>query len=237
MESFDLKCEVKESEWEYIEEIEYCYAQNVNITSRNQEITSVNGRTEPTSLEGLWINFQTAHYLPTGIDKFFPNLLGLDVQGSKLKSVTQDDLKPLTQLEYVSFWKNDLESLDGDLFKFNSKLQYVAFFNNKLNYVGENLLSNLKDLKECVFNFNPCISAHAHRSSQIPELVDIIKTECSLSVLISKNVQLKRENVFLKNQTNQQRIELNSKIILLKTENENYKRLLKICDGNLNAVC
>ena len=99
-----------------IGEIEYCQAQNLIITTRDEEITSVNGSTEPTSLPGLFIDHQTAHYLPKGIDRFFPNLNGLAVWSSKLKSLSQDDLKNLTQVLSMTFNDNELEFLDEDLF-------------------------------------------------------------------------------------------------------------------------
>ena len=48
VESFDLKCNVLRADWGFTGEIEYCDAVNVDIRSKNEKITSVNGRTEPT---------------------------------------------------------------------------------------------------------------------------------------------------------------------------------------------
>ena len=110
VESLDLKCEVKHGNWKLTDIIEYCQPKNVNVRSRNEKLTSVNGRTEPTNFTGLFFDQQTVHYLPKGIDKFFPNLKGLAAVSSKLKLLTQDDLKPLTQLVSVIFSSNDLET-------------------------------------------------------------------------------------------------------------------------------
>ena len=178
MEGFDLKCELATYYLSPITgTIEYCKALNLFITS-DEEITSVNGRTEPTSFTGFWIQEQTAHYLPKGIDKFFPNLLTIAVRISSLKSVTQDDLKPFTQFFRVDFKDNDLESLEGDLFKFNPTLQEVSFDENKLHYIGEHLLDNLKNLQLIEFQSNPCINFKATTSSEIATLIQKIKTQC-----------------------------------------------------------
>ena len=194
--------------------VETCTAQNVNITSQNEVITSVNSRTGPMHLQYLDIIGQTAHYLPKGIDKLFPNLKGLAVAHSKLKSLKQDDLRSLTQLEIVGFYGNDLERLDGDLFEFNPKLKFVNFDYNKLKYVDDNLISNLKDLKECLFESNACISAAAESSSEIPALIQKLKLQCKRSSetrLIKEIEQLKEKIVDLKNKNSQKEIELDTK--------------------------
>ena len=179
MQSFDLECKVIRGSWS-IGEIEYCEAQNLYITSENAEITSVNGSTEPTSLPGLFIDHQTAHYLPKGIGRFFPNLNGLAVWSSKLKSLTQDDLKPLKQLLSVTFNDNDVTDLEDGLFEYNSKLQIVSFNDNKLKLVGENVLSILKNLNQLHFQNNVCINDDAW-SSAVPALVEKIKSQCRKS--------------------------------------------------------
>ena len=184
MESFDLECDEESSNWEQVGKIKVCYAENVNITSRHEEVTSVNGRTEPTNLQGLEIVHQTVNYLPKGINKFFPNLKGLVVENSKLKSLKKDDLKSLKQLVYVNFVGNDLESLDGDLFEFNPKLKFIGFGSNKIKYVCGFLLINLS------------INAGATSSSEILAVLQTLKSQCKWPqdpMLIKENEQLRKE--------------------------------------------
>ena len=59
MKSFDLKCNVETYNWTVVGEIEFCMAQNVNITTINEEVTSMNGRTEPRNLQGFMFREQT----------------------------------------------------------------------------------------------------------------------------------------------------------------------------------
>ena len=243
MQSFDLKCEIRKYNWNVIGEVENCEGKIVNnIVSRNETITSVNGRTEPMNLPGLAFYEQNFHSLPQGIVKFFPNLKALSVANSKLKSLTQDDLKPFPQLVYAAFWINDLESLDGNLFELHPKLKYVDFSSNKLKSIGENLLSNLNDLESSKFKSNPCIDANADSSSEVPALIERIKSQCKWPqdpVLIREIEQLKKENADLKSKTNQQTIELNStksEIIALKDENARQANSIKQFNATIDEL-
>ena len=198
----------------------------------NEEITSVNGRTEPTRVISLHFDNQTVHYLPKGIGKFFPNLNVLSVTNSKLRSLTQDVLKPLTRLYSVNFNNNDLESLDDNLFEFND-LRFVSFRDNKLKFIGENLFRKLEYFVSIRFASNICINEDASITSEILALMEKIKSQCSSCrnpKLVKEIEQLKKENAELKNQTNQQMIELNSAnstIIALKAENLSQTNLIR----------
>ena len=214
VQSFVLNCSSKIGNWSvFKEQIEYCDAQNVNIISANEQITSVNGQTEPTIFQGIFIKDQTVHYLPKGIDKFFQNLKALTVHTSELKSMTQDDLKPLTQLEIVGFPYNNLKSLDGDLFKFNPKLIAVDFMSNNLTYVGDHLMRNLTKLQGSYFKSNPCININinAQSKSEFFALEKKLKSQCQRSpnsVDIEINEQLKEENPDFKDKIKQTNIEM-----------------------------
>ena len=239
VEGFDLKCGEVRSNWHLVRTIEYCEALNMNITSRNKEITSVNGRTGPTNLTSLEIEDQIVHYLPKGIDKFFPNLKLLKVASSKLKSVMQEDLKPLTELEFVRFLSNDLETLDGDLFEFNPNLKFVDFDTNKIKYVGEILFNHLNHLQEVDFRNNPCINVHPRSSSAIHALVQKLKSSCKFPselLLIKRKERMKEEIAELKKQTNQKVMEMNSEILALTAEKTRQAKLLKDHDSEILAL-
>lgn len=233
MESFDLECDIRETDFEWVGKVKQCTAKNVDITTSNEEITSINGHTEPTNIQILWISGQTVAYLPKGIDKFFPNLKGLVVASSNLKSLKQDDLKLLHQLGVVGFNGNDLESLEGDLFEFNPKLKLVNFASNKLRYVGENLLNNLKDLQVASFESNDCIKVNAPASSEIAALIEILKSECKFPrewmLIKAELIQLKEENIDLKVKNIQKESQTNlkiSEIFALKSEKSSQAALI-----------
>ena len=204
------------------------------ITSMNETITSVNDCTEPTNFHSLKFKRKTVHYLPKGIDKFFPNLERLAVYGSELKSLSQNDLKSLTQLKLVDFSMNDLEFLDDDLFEFNQKLRYVNFKENKLKYVGENLLNNLKNLKQIDFNSNLCTKNEAIVVYEIPALFQKLKTLCKFPPYVFLlREQWNEKMADLKTKSNQTAIELiskNSEINTLKADSTRQANSLKACE-------
>ena len=164
---------------------------------------------------------------------------------------------------YASFPYNNLESLDDDLFEFNQKLKYLNFNSNKLKYVGENLMSNLTDLKSCEFHNNPYINVIAQYTSQFPALVQKFNSQCKwprASVLIQEIELLKakntnqanlmtaheiqhRKNEDLIRQLNatigemQTRLDLQAKVVTSFQEKiTKMERWLKSCDGNLNSA-
>ena len=152
----------------------------------------------------------------------------LTIWSSKLKSLTQDDLKLLTQLEYVRFYDNDLESLDGDLFEFNPKLKYIDFESNKIKYVGENLFNNLNHLQRVEFQNNYCTNEDPQSSSAIPALIQKLISSCRFpSELIKKNETMEEEIAEIKNMINQKVMEMISVILALKAENTRLANLLK----------
>lgn len=212
-----------------------CYVPKLDVQSNLQRITSVNGKQATSHCETLRVVNTVMHYLPTHIKLYFPDLKSLIVQASQLKRIEQEDLKPFPDLIELYLYKNDLETLEGDLFKNNRKLQYISLLGNKLKSVGENLLIGLTHLKEVFFEKNPCIYQSAHNPSEIPELIESLRLSCpSMKEMNQKlknvianqwaeNAQPKR----LQTDNNKEIIEkfenLSTEITKLKHEIENIK--------------
>lgn len=140
----------------FINEIEYCEVQALEITTRDEIITSVNGQTTPTELEGLSVFFKPVNYLPKGIGTFFPKLKELLFDDCNIQSIEADDLKNMSQLESLQLFNNSIEELPSDLFKFTPKLRHINFGKNKIYSVGRNLLANFTTLETHFFDRNPC---------------------------------------------------------------------------------
>lgn len=122
--------------------------------------------------------------MPKEIEKFFPDLEAIKIIMSNLKSIKKADLKPFSKLKELCLGKNDLETLDSDLFEFNRELRFVSFYQNKLKFIGEDILKPLKKLEDARFMYNCCISQEALKSSDIPELVDSLTKQCSSTRMI-----------------------------------------------------
>lgn len=118
---------------------------------------------------------------PKRIEKFFPELEGLEIFNSSLKSITRNDLKPMWNLKLVHMSSNELKELDGDLFEETQKVHWVDFSDNKIKFVGENLLNNLKQLKVANFENNTCIFMTAAFPVEIAQLKRELREKCSIS--------------------------------------------------------
>lgn len=108
--------------------------------------------------------------MPTNLDIFFPNLRGIIVQKSNLIHLSCDDLKSFYNLTIFSATGNPLESIDGDLFRYNPSLQLVDLSSNKIREIGENLLLTLPKLKEAYFAKNLCVDENAKSPIEILRL-------------------------------------------------------------------
>lgn len=143
-------------------------------------ITTVNGKVDSHSqLETLNIRRQIVHYFPKGLEKFFPNLKNISLKNSELKAITQNDLKPFTELKKLHLRFNEIEKLDGDLFKFNLKLEVIDFTGNKITTVGVNLLQPLTNLHKAFFRSNDCIDLAGLTPTGLQELKAELETRCA----------------------------------------------------------
>lgn len=153
---FDLNCTIHKGRLAFIPEVEYCWVESLEIRTPNETITSVNGQTTPTELQGLMMSFLPVDYLPKGIGTFFPKLIELLVEDCGLKSISAADLENLGELESIQMFNNSIEELSSDLFKFTPKLRHITFGLNKIYAVGKDLLTNFTSLESHYFDRNTC---------------------------------------------------------------------------------
>ena len=127
LDGFDLQCTIKTtSKLPNFGPTEKCRTSNLQITSRGQTVTSVNGQDLNTfngsNFKTIEIGQQTVHFLPNGLGNFFPNLEEMRIDKSSLKEVNKDDLAQLPKLKQLWLFNNDFQSLPSDLFEGNSEL-------------------------------------------------------------------------------------------------------------------
>lgn len=159
-----------------------CVARNLNVTSRNETVTTINGHLasffhdhNTTSLKVL---HNTMHFIPQGIQTFFPDIERILIHRSELKSIEQADIKPFPKLIELNVWGNDIEKLDDDLFQFNPEIFTLDFSNNKLKVIGENVLTPLNKLDYACFRGNDCIFFTLWKRSLIEGFKAEVKANC-----------------------------------------------------------
>ena len=156
-----------------------CYLINLHITSDDQEVTSVNGRSKALDCDGLVISEQTVHFLPKGLVNFFPQVTSIDASYSHLKKITKNDLKPFKDLNDLWLSHNDLQELDGDLFEFNPKLKYFDVKSNEnLKSIGTALFRGLH-LHQAFFRNCGCIDSDFAPIDDMKSVTRELESKCS----------------------------------------------------------
>ena len=227
---FDLTCRVTNGNAWKVSLVNHCTITNLNITSPNRKITSVNGKTATNQHEGFYVQSQNVHYLPTEISSFFLNVKSFRVSFSKLKEISKNDLKAFTNLMELSLSGNDLEKLDGDLFEHNRKLEYLNLDYNKLKHVGEELLRNI-NLNQAHFSYCGCINAFSNSSITTSTIIQKLISQCpstkEMKTLMRFKEDIKEFKTKLESCVSEEKFE--DKIASIETK-------LESCDGNLNTA-
>lgn len=116
---------------------------------------------------------------PKGLHKYFPDLRHFTMDNCALTSISSADLAPWPKLYYFSVARNNIKTLDGDLFQNSPSLTIIKFEDNLIETVGINLLSGLPKLRKANFSRNRCIKF----SAETPERIEILKNILVLACL------------------------------------------------------
>jgi len=92
--------------------------------------------------------------LPKGLSKIFPNLEYLSVIYCGLEEISKEDLSGFKELKVLKVKNNELTSLPDNLFEENGEITHISFRRNKLIQVGGNILKPLIKLKSADFRDN-----------------------------------------------------------------------------------
>lgn len=114
--------------------------------------------------------FQVLNKIPEKIGDFFPGIIQIQWQMGNLTSLTSDDLKQFRFLRSLSLRGQKITTLDGNLFQNNLEMIEINFGSNQIIKVGDNLITNLKNLTSVDFMGNRCVSFTARTSSDMPIL-------------------------------------------------------------------
>lgn len=184
-----IECDFEELEWA----VGKLYSCSPAIIRKDRNLTHVLSvimshkhlsRRRNDDVEGLWVTQYQVHLkqIPKDMDKFFPNLLAIGLQNTTITSLTADDFKPFPHLELLTVLSNKLVSIDGDIFKYTPNMRFIEFSDNLLQTVGLGLLDNLEDLNWAHFSNNQCIDFDASDQTDIRELRQKLRYQCSSSV-------------------------------------------------------
>lgn len=105
---------------------------------------------------------ESVRFLPAGIKKTFPKLVGLYSYECGLTHLERNDMRQFgDDITYANFGRNLLTALEDNLFEYNSNLIDIFFSFNPFKYINAELFLNLKQIKKIrivEFNYSGCIN-------------------------------------------------------------------------------
>lgn len=163
----EIKCQHKINYWTKRGRLQECLVELLKVSSPDEVVTKLN-KHDYTTIKSFFIHQSIdCIYLPKGVEKFLDHLEVLVIAGTGLRQIKSVDLQPFTFLKEIYMNDNQLEILEGDLFKFNPEIMIVNFENNKIIQIGCGLLDPLIRLEEIKFKGNYFYSSNAHTKLEV----------------------------------------------------------------------
>jgi hypothetical protein len=163
----------------YIDVFYTCTGTNVLTFYEDRTVTEIvgdhiEGRTN-NDVTQFFVKFQNCHYMPLGLDKFFPNLESVYIMKSNLQHLLLGDLDGLNKLRALDVSHNPVEELSADFFKGHDKIESLSFFDSHIKKVERGAFDMLKNLEFIDFDYNQCYSEKIRgyeMQSSVPDLYD-----------------------------------------------------------------
>lgn len=158
------ECEFKDQET-LSDDVEFnssCSIINQYSLIQNNEI-KLSNTTRTQNIEVLKFINKDLQTIPRGIATYFSHLKALVIYNSNLRKISSNDLKNLTNLEFINLNRNSIEFLEENLFQFNPKLAYILIKMNQIRSItnsicrtkeSQNLRSFWQHLHIIIFKLN-----------------------------------------------------------------------------------
>lgn len=178
-----IDCFYYETWWTTLSSVYQCNAKiNFIVDSDQNKVTNVTlnhkeGKTN-NDVDFLYLGEQNLTTLPKGIEKFFPNLKGINLTKNKVKVITKNDLKVFPSLQWFCA-SNDITTLDDDLFSASPNLKYVSFRDNKIKHIGLNTFKPLTNLQYLSFSGGDnCVNDDTWETDKTESLISKLHEFC-----------------------------------------------------------
>lgn len=162
-------------------------------------------------VKGLNIfSIKKVKFFPKNVEKFFKNLIGIQIWSSQLDEIKQSDLKSWPLLKYLFLSQNNIKFLEKDLFRYNNELKTIWLSGNQISYIDPDVFDSLKNLQSLRIDGNKCKTSFERTTtksivqSQIKRLksgecnsVDVFFTKIKMLEVISKNYEEQQKKFIL----------------------------------------
>lgn len=177
-----------------------CVVHTSPVVKQNTVITSIKGAHLPgktnSDVQAIIFMSKTAHFVPKGLNEFFPNLIAMKIVDCGLKSISREDLEGLENLSMMFLNNNELMSLPNDLFAKMPKLQMISMRANKLEVITSQvfkpILKNPVEFIDLRQNTKINILFQEGMDGSVGYLADlmaIVDATCSKAAGIKSNTQ------------------------------------------------
>lgn len=178
----NFECHFFTSAWVVID-VQYACKAQVSYIFGGRNLTTVIGIHETgrnnSDVKMLLVHDQMQlKSIPGNMEKFFPNLYGLEFLNGNIETVTAADLKPFPDLKLLNLGFQKLVVLESDLLQDTPKLEWINFSSNLLKVIGSGLLTGLSELSTAFFLRNPCVSLQSLSHETMPNLQLLLSENC-----------------------------------------------------------
>ncbi|KAG5669338.1 hypothetical protein PVAND_017226 [Polypedilum vanderplanki] len=172
--------------------IEKCVNDDDDTCESNRpEVNAIYGLHEENERNKLRQSDETVHGLlivhqrhvtkfPRNIEGYFPNLLGIDMEGCGLTTISARDLAPFKNLRQISLEDNKITELASNLFHHNPNLRRIDLEGNNIIHIGLDIFRHLNQLEIVYLRYNPCTNDNslALNRAEMKVLEWEIQVEC-----------------------------------------------------------
>jgi hypothetical protein len=116
-------------------------------------------------------------FIPSNLVDFFPNLKIMYLRAPLLQLIASD-LRPFPNLLQFVLQFGQFSTIYSDMFENTKQIKTVQFYSEKLMNVGENILSDLNELKLAQFFSQTCIHFDGNTRERIQELEQKLLVNC-----------------------------------------------------------
>ncbi|KAG5667929.1 hypothetical protein PVAND_015894 [Polypedilum vanderplanki] len=166
-------------------EVEYysCDVQT-DFTYSNLRVNAItenhmNGKTND-DVKVLIIDGRQMNFVPFNFENFFPNLIGIKIDGTDLMYIGKNDLSPFTKLEYLEVTNSQIQVIFKDSFAMNTKLKSINLLGNPILYIDRNVFDSLNDLSYLYLSTTVCMmgTTDAETTAAVANLKTLITQNC-----------------------------------------------------------
>lgn len=213
----NITCEKYAIKGDSISTVPYCdFGASLIIHKENTAIYIKNLNSE--IFEAFLADKSEIFYFPQNIEKIMSKIKHIKIKNSKLRKITQNDLKNLINLDYLDLSGNEIKILPENLFEFNPNLTKLSFNHNKIFFVDPNAFSFTPNLANLYFNNNKCYSDNGNGFGQSVENIHFINAYCFKNTLEniikyveyvdeSQQIQIDNNNINIQNLLNQSELQ------------------------------